>query len=177
VPTLSPTPTPSPTLPPAIPTSPPSPTPCPQAIDPAFSVLLDDSTLGQSLGCPQAEAFTTTAARQNFEQGFLLWREDSNLIYILEPDHTWSFTGDTWREGDDSFDPAIVAPDGLYQPVRGFGLVWRQQPGVREALGWGIAEEEGFEALIQVFTGGLAWLDAESDFSFILFNDGTYQGE
>ncbi len=181
-PTLSPSPapTPSPTfsptpLPPATFTPLPSPTACAEPSDPAFAGLLDDQDLSQSLGCARAGTITTAAAWQPFEQGLLLWREDLKLIYVLRPDNTWFSTGDIWREGDEPADPAIVAPDGLYQPVRGFGLVWRDQPGVREALGWGTAEEDGFEALMQEFAGGLVWLDIERNTNFILFDDRTYQ--
>jgi hypothetical protein len=103
----------------------------------------------------------------------LLWRQDLNLIYILKPDGPWSFTGDTWRDGDS--DPPSEAPDGLYQPVRGFGRAWREQPGVREALGWATAEESGFVSTLQEFNGGLAWHTPAQEMIFILFRDGTYE--
>jgi len=73
--------------------------------------------------------------------------------------------------------PAEGVPNGLYQPVRGFGRVWRESQRVRQALGWATAEEMGFEAVIQEFAGGLIWRNPESDTFFILMNDGTYQIE
>jgi len=42
-----------------------------------------------------------------------------------------------------------VPPPGLYQPVRGFGLVWRQYSQVRSRLGWAVDEETGFSTTIQ----------------------------
>ena len=33
-------------------------------------------------------------------------------------------------------DPDIIPPEGYYEPVRGFGKVWREERGVREHLGW-----------------------------------------
>lgn len=107
----------------------------------------------------------------------MLWRSDANLIYILGPDNRWRSLGDKWREGDLDFDPGLVAPAGLHQPVRGFGLVWREQPGVRDGLGWAVSEEQGFIALLQEFAGGLIWQDAERNRFFILFNDGSYEVE
>jgi uncharacterized protein with LGFP repeats len=97
------------------------------------------------------------------------------VIYILEATgNTWNSTGDTWREGDP--EPAAEGvPNGLYQPVRGFGRVWYEGQGVRGALGWATAEEAGFEAVIQEFGGGVIWHDPESDTFFILLNNGTYQ--
>ena len=183
--TLTPTPLPvpsdtltltSPPPPTVTPTSLPTPTPCPNPINPAFATLIqNNSHLSDLLGCPQSEAATIAAARQPFEQGTMLWRGDSNQIYVLESNSIWRSTGDTWREGDS--EPVVGdVPNGLYQPVRGFGKVWNEQPGVRESLGWGIAEEDGFDALIQDFmTGGQIWQDPERDTIFVLFNDRTYQ--
>lgn len=148
--------------------------PCPLPITTTLTLALDtDAT--RSLGCPRAEAIVVAAARQPFEHGLLLWRQDVNLIYGLGPDGTWFFTGDTWREGDPSDDPAIIPPNGLYQPGRGFGRVWRERPGLREALGWATAEEAGFIAVIQEFSGGTAWQDGERKQLVILWNNGLYE--
>ena len=43
----------------------------------------------------------------------------------------------------------IAPPEGRYQPIRGFGKVWRENPQVREQLGWAIAPEQGFEGALQ----------------------------
>ena len=42
-----------------------------------------------------------------------------------------------------------MPPAGLYQPVRGFGLVWREETGVRDRLGWALGEEAGYPTAIQ----------------------------
>jgi hypothetical protein len=185
------TPTPSPTLLPVTPTPvvappllftatatlQPSPTPCPQSAASEFATLLAAGALREQLGCPRGEATTTGAAWQPFERGAMLWRADVTLIYILERDNRWRFVADRWRDGDTTFDPNLAAPAGLHQPVRGFGLVWREQSGVSELLGWATVEEQGFEALIQEFSGGLIWQDPERHRLFIFFNNGIYQVE
>ncbi len=147
---------------------------CPLPITTTLALGLDADAI-KNLGCPRAEAIGIAAARQPFEHGLLLWRQDVNLIYGLGPDGTWFFTGDTWRDGDPSDDPAIIPPNGLYQPVRGFGKVWRERPGLREALGWATAEEAGFIAVIQEFSGGAAWQDGERKQVVILWNNGSYE--
>jgi serine/threonine protein kinase len=163
------------TLPPS-PTSVPQPTAtvCPQSIDEALVILLDTS-LDEPLDCPRTPAVTTPAAWQPFENGLMLWRADLNLIYVIEGNNWLPPVGDRWREGDEPYDPSIIAPSGYYQPGRGFGLVWREQPGVRAALGWGLAEESGFTTTIQEFTRGLVWYDAERGRLMILYNSGAYQ--
>ncbi|MBI1881510.1 MAG: protein kinase, partial [Chloroflexi bacterium] len=114
----SPTPVPATNTPAAIPSPPPADsllltgtpslgttaTPCPLPLTTTLTIALDPT----ALGCPRAEAITVAAAQQPFEQGLLLWRKDVNLIYGLGPDQRWFFTGDTWRDGDPSEDPAII---------------------------------------------------------------------
>ena len=46
-------------------------------------------------------------------------------------------------------DPAIVPPDGRFQPIRGFGKLWRERPDVRDRLGWALGVELGFDAKLQ----------------------------
>lgn len=168
--TTAPTPAPSTT-----PTPLPSATACPQPVDPALAEFVQASPARDRLNCPLAAALTTPAAWEPFERGLMLWREDLNLIYVLGPDGIWISTGDTWREGDEPYDAAIVPPAGYYQPVSGFGKTWRGRPGIRETLGWATAEEKGFTATIQEFGGGAVWLDPARNVFILLFNDKTYQ--
>jgi hypothetical protein len=144
------------------------------AIDPALTTLLDIE-LNEPLGCPRSTSSHTPAAWQPFENGLMLWRGDSNLIYGVGPGEAWFITGDRWLEGDPSDDPTINVPSGYYQPVRGFGKVWREREGVRAALGWDLAEETGFVAIIQEFTDGQVWHDADQNRFMVLFNSGNYQ--
>jgi len=60
-----------------------------------------------------------------------------------------SVFSDWWDEGQPVSDPELTPPSGLYQPVRGFGLVWREQFRVRERLGWAVDREQGYETVIQ----------------------------
>jgi hypothetical protein len=158
-------------------------TPVPPCPEPPADFIADlwqaDVDLANRLGCPQAAAQTTAGAWQPFEGGDILWRQDLNLIYVLPKSGAWQPYGDTWEDGDLQFDSAIIAPNGLYQPVRGFGKVWREKTGVRETVGWGTREEVGGTAQLQQFVGGFALaLDSAADATavlrFILFNDGTF---
>ncbi|HQE91173.1 MAG TPA: hypothetical protein PLH19_06415 [Anaerolineae bacterium] len=61
----------------------------------------------------------------------------------------WSAFTDEWDEGEPIDDPGIVPPPGFYQPIRGFGLVWREQLNVRARLGWATASEQGYDTAVQ----------------------------
>ena len=99
-------------------------------------------------GCPASKAVEFPAAEQRFENGLMLWVGDENpSIYVLYEDGAsphWRVYQDNWAEGEPVNDPDIVPPDGFFQPIRGFGLTWREEPGVRERLGWAITQEFGF---------------------------------
>ncbi len=102
--------------------------------------------------CAANAAVVSDGAEQPFEGGTMVWSRAEGLIYVLYDDDLqpqWHMTEDRWEEGEPASDPALEPPPGLYQPVRGFGLVWRQHPTVRERLGWALAPEQGYQIATQ----------------------------
>lgn len=102
--------------------------------------------------CPAAPALVSAGAEQPFEHGVMLWSQAQDLIYVLYDDASypkWSVFQDEWDEGEPIDDPSIIPPPGYYQPVRGFGLVWREQPGVWDRLGWATEPESAYETAVQ----------------------------
>jgi hypothetical protein len=95
--------------------------------------------------CP-AEAIETAAAEQRFDRGFMIWLEDvdGGTVLVFYGDGHVNQFADTWQPGQPESDPNITPPDGLYQPVRGFGKVWREND-LRDTLGWATEEERGFD--------------------------------
>jgi hypothetical protein len=102
--------------------------------------------------CP-TERLVSAAAEQAFERGTMLWVEAEDAIYVLyagqEASPKWERFTDEWDPGEPEQDPALEPPPGRQQPQRGFGLVWREQPGVRLRLGWAIEQEQGFTTTMQ----------------------------
>jgi len=115
--------------------------------------------------CPQP-AQVTAAAAQHFERGLLLWLQASgeerpfDEVYALYDDTAlprWQTMVDNWESGMPETDPEIVPPSGLFQPVRGFGKIWRERSGVRERLGWATDEEFQMEnGVLQCASGKYA---------------------
>jgi len=102
--------------------------------------------------CPSSPPILTDGAEQHFEHGLMLWSGVENWIYVLFDDGAqpaFKVFLDEWGEGKPESDPDIAPPAGLYQPVRGFGLVWREETGVRDRLGWAVDEEAGYPTAIQ----------------------------
>jgi len=125
------------------------------------------------LGCPVELEKSIWSAEETFIGGYMFWRSDLLLIYALYSDGTWQSFADTWDESQMESDPTIEPPPGYLQPKRGFGKVWREQPGVRDKLSWATTPERGLGASWQAYEGGLMlWSDVQG--IFILYNDGTW---
>jgi hypothetical protein len=97
------------------------------------------------------------------------------MVYVLYADGNWNQYMDTYQEDQPPHDATIIPPAGLYQPVRGFGQVWREEEGVREGLGWAITEEQGGAGLLQVFQRGLMLLDPRGRV-YALYTEGEGEG-
>jgi hypothetical protein len=72
-----------------------------------------------------------------------------NVIFVLYRNGPWQRFDDTWTPDQPESDPAFIPPAGLYQPIRGFGKLWRENVGVREQLGWALAPEQGYQGAWQ----------------------------
>jgi hypothetical protein len=107
--------------------------------------------------CPSTEVRYPQAAQQQFEHGFMIWHAvtqpdetaPGGTIYVFYDDGKCEQFDDTWQANEPEYDPALTPPEGLYQPVRGFGKAWRENEGIREKLGWAVASEQGFTGIWQ----------------------------
>ncbi len=146
-------------------TRPPSVLPTPTVLAPPGGLYWPDNALRSvwqnqkvsgALGwATEPAALSVWAARQYFERGTMIWREDTRRIYVLSDDGKVSEYEDTWTEGQPDSDPNIVAPANLQQPRRGFGKLWRSNAAVREQMGWALTEELGYTAQAQTFQSGI----------------------
>ena len=126
------------------------------------------------LGCPAETEKGVWAGEEAFQNGVMFWRQDTRKIYALYNNGTWQTYDDTWTSAEREWDPNIVPPAGLFQPKRGFGKVWRDNPSVRNALGWATMEERPLYASTQPFAGGLMfWSNARG--IYVLYNDGRWE--
>ncbi|NWG19965.1 MAG: hypothetical protein HXY39_06520 [Chloroflexi bacterium] len=117
------------------------------------------------LGCPApSPQIAVPAASQRFERGAMYWvssRYDrSGDIWVVFYDNSraslvWQLYADYWREGD-PVSGGEQPPQGLVEPIRGFGKLWRENQQLRETLGWAVEPERADTATVQYFQGG-AW--------------------
>jgi len=180
---LPPTDTPSPSATPPAPTETPvpipteTPVPCAIAAAPEFEARLNTRPdVLSALGCPTNEPQQTWAAEERFEHGRMFWQHDTDLVHILDYDGgAYWLEEDQYIEGDpeDACPEVGDAPGGLFKPVRGFNWHWCNTAGVRDALGWAVENELGYEAVWQEFEGGHA-LQSRANHVYIFYSDGTW---
>jgi hypothetical protein len=86
-------------------------------------------------------------AEQVFEHGRMFWIRHSRQIWVMlatgdDPSNgDWFCYNDTFEEGEMEIDPDLIPPEGLFQPRRGFGKLWREHPDIKDGLGWAITPE------------------------------------
>jgi hypothetical protein len=119
--------------------------------------------------CPDGPAVISNGAAQRFEGGTMVWMEATKQIFVLYEVFNNTFAAphgymgyqiydDPWQAGMPEDDPAISAPDGRYEPVRGFGMIWRLEDSglpewsVRDLLGWALEPEFTYETAYQCDT-------------------------
>jgi hypothetical protein len=116
--------------------------------------------------CPEEQSMVSYAAGQYFEHGFMIWVEETDEFYVFYegPDeYGWQRFHRSWRlelKPGASQDHRVgeEPPPGLYEPVSGFGLIWRGEvdwPEVadaRQRLGWATEPEHGYETAYQCMT-------------------------
>jgi len=157
--------------------------PCPDALFVSSELPMCRGGICLNNGCPYPPV-VSDAVGQHFENGFMIWVKEQGRIYVLHKDPSndelrFRLIIDEWQEGDPDHDPSLTPPPGLYQPRRGFGLVWRENADVRERLGWAVDQEIGFRTTVQrVPTGGrhsADWVQTLEGEALLLSNPNTYQ--
>jgi hypothetical protein len=147
---------------------------CPVAVLSELQYNYRDFARDSQVGCPLAgrDYSRTQGATARFERGQMYWvnlRGGESLVYVVIYGQNNSLTfkvfRDTWQEGDPA-DTGLTAPAGKVEPRRGFGKVWREQPGIRDAVGWALEYERAVTvsyqefqqaALLQVWDDNLTW--------------------
>lgn len=126
----------------------------------------DDPQHQGELGCPVSghprilpAAWEVQTSFQPFEHGAMIWSDHmgwygQRVIFVLHPDGTYQRFFDTYDPSVDPISGGESAPAGLVEPMLGFGKVWREEPGVREALGWATEMEAPGAGRFQIFSGG-----------------------
>ncbi|NLF64387.1 MAG: hypothetical protein GX579_07265 [Chloroflexi bacterium] len=115
--------------------------------------------------CPAGPSLSSAGASQRFERGQMIWVEQTDTFYILF--NAGAYPGDGRLVFVTLAGPLVLTaggspdnrvgedpPPSLHQPVSGFGLLWRGEVeglavDLRQALGWAVEKEFGFQSQLQ----------------------------
>ncbi len=104
---------------------------------------------GSADGCPAGEARTVGVTYQEFENGYMLWRSDTNEIIVHYSDGTAAYFLEQDYAGLEMPELEEMPPLDRKAPGSGFGKVWANAPGVQAKLGWAVGEEIGYDTTFQ----------------------------
>ena len=135
-------------------------------------------TQGIAQGCPMNPPLVSAASFQQFQKGFMMWVQQHGAIYVLYDSANlprWQVFQDTFRDGMAETDPAYDnAPPYTWQPRRGFGLLWRSLPDLRQRVGWAVIEwESNFTVQMQTSADGWIYVTDPRGGVFALAADGS----
>ena len=135
---------------PLVPTTTATLSPVPATVTPSVPPTVDvrpTATLGQ-----------IQVAEEVFEHGRMFWIQPQEQIWVMydngQGTGQWQVYENSYKDGEPETDPSIVPPDGKYQPVRGFGKLWREHPEIKDKLGFGITPEFGYVSNYEYHPGG-----------------------
>jgi hypothetical protein len=114
------------------------------------TIFSGNPSLAAQVGCPTSSAaVNVTTAYQTFERGFMVYVSSIGStgqrgIYVFYNNNTYQRFLDTWTEGVDPELTGLTPPrEGLSEPIRGFGKIWRSSQDVQNGLGWATGSEVG----------------------------------
>ncbi|NOZ48952.1 MAG: hypothetical protein GXP37_02750 [Chloroflexi bacterium] len=151
---------------------------CPYPPDDLFAAAQQE----MELGCAQSAAYGLTSSWQPFSQGAMLWRKDTNLIYVLVssatvtpliPPGQWQDFDNGWQSGMPEYScPEAEALAEAGTPVHfGFGYLWCNDGYLQENVGDPTDDESGGERWYQPFSNGWAMHIGEWDDSIVVLRD------
>jgi hypothetical protein len=125
--------------------------------------------------CPLYPPNASAGVYQEFENGIMLWVGSLDAIYVLYHDPRlprWEAYRDFFEEGmaEESTDYAGAPTETLWQPRRGFGLLWRDSALVRNRIGWETQQwEQPYSVQAQTTENGKIFLSTPCSNVFALF--------
>ncbi len=137
------------------------------------AIYASDPQIQTGLGCPLSGSSSTSSAYQTFQNGLMIWVQSlgnppQSVIYVLFNNGTYQRLTDTFEDGVDPSSTGQTPPEGFAEPVRGFGKVWRDTPGVRDGIGWASSGEIPVAAQVQLFERGEMLALTQSGQTFVL---------
>lgn len=89
------------------------------------------------------QTYTFQAAYQDYENGFMLWQADTDVVLVFYDNGTYAPYPESSYADAPSFNGSV--PEGFVAPINAFGRVWGF---VRDNIGYALDLEQGYEVII-----------------------------
>ncbi|MDQ7025962.1 MAG: hypothetical protein Q9P44_10435 [Anaerolineae bacterium] len=128
--------------------------------------------------CPVYPPNASPGVYQEFQNGVMIWVGSQDAIYVMFNDSSvprWQVFRDFFNNGMIEESPAYLTPPTatLWQPRRGFGLLWRDNQVLRNRLGWATQQwEEPYSVQVQTADNASIFLGTPSTNVIVLFPNG-----
>jgi hypothetical protein len=140
----------------------------------AVALVESNPELKRRLGEATGPERSVRLVEQSFQGGIMLGRGDTDRIYALvRYSGRYESFANSWRPGE-VLPPAGQRPPGTFEPLRGFGKIWRNEPSVKLQLGWPVYEERAALGTLQPYAGGTL-IRSAGGIAYALLDDGTWR--
>ncbi len=129
--------------------------------------------------CPLNPPSASQGVYQSFQNGHMIWVGAQDAIYVMYNDQQqprWQVFRDYFVEGmvEETNDFGAAPAANLWQPRRGFGMLWRGNEQVRQRIGWATMEWElPYSVQVQNATNGAIFLSQVGTGAFGLLPGGN----
>lgn len=132
-------------------------------------LVTDNPTIATKLGKGFEDAQNPTIAYQPFEGGQMVWRGDTNQIFVFYNDASWQVYDNPWRPGEPA-SANLTPPTDKYEPVLGLGEVWRSLGGPGSKLGWATDTQQDGRGTAQRFQFGTMLYNPVTDKIYVMYS-------
>ncbi len=142
-------------------------TPLPQESQTPLLPAQEETGTQLPSGFPTPTVLQIQIAEQPFENGWMFALLERREIWVLIFTHAnggqWLTFPDEYEEGDPEPGLGTEPPEGLVEPIRGFGLIWHERltDEQRQTIGWATWEEIGFTTTYRYEPSGYIDPDGE----------------
>jgi hypothetical protein len=137
--------------------------------------LETSAELQRVVGLPRTPPRAVQLVEQAFQGGAMLARLDTRQVYALDrASSRWAIYASGWRPGEVLAPIGPERPPGTWEPMGAIGKAWREQPAIRNQLGWAVFEERSAPGLSQIGERGSV-LRSATGLLYLLLDDGTWR--
>lgn len=136
-------------------------------------ILETETGIRTRIGCPLEDEHSYAGEELFFDGGHMLRRPDKgDILVTFEDNRRWASFPDTYA-GEPEPQSDITPPADRDLPQGAFGKLWRENPGLRQRIGWPVSPLNAFQGTAQEFQRGMMAFTGQGQWLRAYLDDGT----